>query len=133
MSRLIRVNDGTPRDTQHQQYYLLRPAAQRMIFAGITLVCLFGSVWLLYTVTALHFATGSWVLLDTPTSDPRPQANLDRLAVIPLQIIGGIALCITCLSGKNNRRNLKWSPVFIIAFALFTWLTAVAVGPWGIG
>jgi FtsH-binding integral membrane protein len=88
------------------------------------------SVWLLYGVALLHFAIGSWAFLHIPKSDPRLDRNLEEIALMLFQVIGGVSLALSFWPAQNVRRSLRWSPVFIVGFALLTWIAAWALSPW---
>lgn len=105
-------------------------ALRRFGFAAVGLLCLALSVWLIYGATLLHFAAGSSVFLQIPDFDPRPHGHSEEIGLLVLQVIGGFTLAICCASKNHIFRMLKWWPLFIIAFALLTWVTALAIGPW---
>jgi len=75
----------------------------------------------------IDFASGTWAFVNVPKSEPR--AGLAELALVILQLAGGIALAISSASIKDIRRSLKWSPLFILVFAVLTWIASWAAGP----
>jgi hypothetical protein len=99
------------------------------VLAAVSTACLFLGALLLYSVTALHFATESWAFLEIPKFDPGPLANSEELALLLLQLVGGIFLALTCLGDQKISRTLKWSPLFVIVFAALTWIVALILGP----
>lgn len=110
--------------------YVANPRLRRLSFAAASVLCLLVSMSLLYSVALLHFAAGSWALLQMPSFDPRPARNSDEIALMLFQIIGGVSLAISCRPGQSIRRGLKWWPLFIIGFAALTWILALAASPW---
>ena len=110
--------------------YVPNPPLRRLSFAAVSFLCLVISVGLLYKIALLHFAIGSWVFLNVPNFDPRLDRNLEEIALILLQVIGGVSFSIGFWAAQNLRRSLKWSPLFIVGFALLTWVAAWAITPW---
>lgn len=110
--------------------HMANPRLRRLSFTAASLLCLIVSVSLLYNIALLHFAIGSWAFLNIPKSDPRLDRNLEEIAFLLFQIVGGVSLAVITWPAQNLRRCLKWSPVFIIAFAALTWIAAWALSPW---
>ena len=115
---------------QHRALDSPKPPVHRLVFAAVTTACLFISVLLLYSVTALHFATESWGFLHIPKFDPGPLADSEKLVLLLLQIVGGMFLGASCLGDLKIGRTLKWLPLFVVAFAVLTWILALLLGPW---
>jgi hypothetical protein len=103
-----------------------RSKVRRLGFALVSLMCCLTSISLLYELVLLQLAAGSRAFLYVPRTDPRPAAGLAELALVILQLTGGVTLAISSVSVQNIRRSLKWSPLFIIAFAALTWVAALA-------
>jgi hypothetical protein len=99
----------------------------RLGFAVGSLFCLLTSIFVLYKLLVIDFASGTWAFVNVPKSEPR--AGLAELALVILQLAGGIALAISSASIKDIRRSLKWSPLFILVFAVLTWIASWAAGP----
>jgi hypothetical protein len=109
---------------------MANPRLRRLSFVAVGVLCLVISVSLLYNITLLHFAVGSWAFLNIPKSDPRLDRNLEEIALVLFQIVGGVSFVIGLWPAQNLRRWLKWSPAFIIGFAALTWVAAWAISRW---
>ncbi len=118
--------------TPHQQYHRrvsLKIPIRRLGFAALSVLCLGLSVFLLYSMTLLHFAAGSWAFLQIPAADPRAAAYLDDLVIVLCQVAGGVFLALSWTSTGSMRPRLKWLPLFVGVFCVITWIVALAVAP----
>lgn len=102
---------------------------RRLGYAAVSFCCLGISIFLLYSMTLLHFAAGSWAFFQIPAADPRPAGYWNEFAMLFCQIAGGVSLALCWMSRDGLRRVLKWSPLFIAGFAIITWIVALALTP----
>lgn len=118
--------------SQHPQYYgqiTPKPRLRRIACATLSVLSLCASVFLLYSMILLHFAAGTWAFLQIPSVDPRPLGSWEIAATVFFQLLGGVSLAVCALSRDTVARSLKWSPLFVVAFAVFTWIVALVVAP----
>jgi hypothetical protein len=104
----------------------------RITVVALSVACLVVSIFLLFNLTMLSVGIAGWEgLRDFHQKVISTRVHAYQLEFAILQVVGGVLAALALRPERGLSRNLKWSPLFIVLFCLFTvalsWATAAIV------
>jgi len=104
----------------------------RLTLGALSVACLVVSIFLLFNLTLLGVGIAGWEgLKDFHQKVMTTRVHAYQFEFVILQVAGGVLAALALRPQYGVSRNLKWSPVFIVMFCLFTvalsWVTAAIV------